>query len=68
MHRWRRPSSFKAHAWLRCFSVPVFNPSSGKFAGYHIAKGKLFSDLHYKIENRKLEAQHKIRIDQLEGG
>ncbi len=49
-------------------SLPVFNPYSGKFAGYNIAKGKLFTDLRYQIENRKLEAQHKIRIDQLEWG
>jgi hypothetical protein len=49
-------------------SLPVFNPYSGKFAGYNIAQGKLFTDLHYQIDNRKLEAQHKIRIDQLEWG
>jgi hypothetical protein len=49
-------------------SLPVFNPYSGKFAGYNIAKGKLFTDLHYQIDNRKLEASHKIRIDQLEWG
>ena len=49
-------------------SLPVFNPYSGKFAGYNIAKGKLFTDLHYQIDNRKLEARHKIRIDQLEWG
>ena len=49
-------------------SLPVFNPYSGKFAGYNIAKGKLFTDLHYQIDNRKLAAQHKIRIDQLEWG
>jgi uncharacterized protein involved in outer membrane biogenesis len=49
-------------------SLPVFNPYSGKFAGYNIAKGKLFTELHYQIDNRRLEAQHKIRIDQLEWG
>ncbi len=49
-------------------SLPVFNPYSGKFAGYNIAKGKLFTDLHYQVDNRKLQAQHKIRIDQLEWG
>jgi hypothetical protein len=49
-------------------SLPVFNPYSGKFAGYNIAKGKLFTDLHYQIDNRKLNASHKIRIDQLEWG
>ena len=29
-------------------------PYSGQFAGYNIAKGKLFTDLHYTIEDRKL--------------
>jgi hypothetical protein len=49
-------------------SLPLFNPYSGKFAGYNIAKGKLFTDLHYQIDQRKLNASHKIRIDQLEWG
>ena len=49
-------------------SLPVFNPYSGKFAGYNIAKGKLTTDLHYTIEARRLEAKHRIRIDQLEWG
>ena len=49
-------------------SLPLFNPYSGKFAGYNIAKGKLTTDLHYTIENRKLDARHHIRIDQLEWG
>ncbi len=49
-------------------SLPIFNPYSGEFAGYNIAKGKLTTDLHYTIEARKLNAQHKIRIDQLEWG
>ena len=49
-------------------SLPIFNPYSGKFAGYAIAKGKLTTDLHYRIDNRALDAQHHIRIDQLEWG
>jgi hypothetical protein len=49
-------------------SLPVFNPYSGKFAGYSIAKGKLTTDLRYRIDARRLDAQHKIRIDQLEWG
>jgi hypothetical protein len=48
--------------------LPVFNPYSGRFAGYNIAKGSLTTDLQYLIENRKLEARHHIRIDQLEWG
>ena len=49
-------------------SLPIFNPYSGRVAGYNIAKGKLTTELHYKILDRKLEAAHKIRIDQLEWG
>jgi len=49
-------------------SLPVFNPYSGRFAGYNIAKGKLDTTLHYRVQQRKLTAAHKIRIDQLEWG
>ena len=49
-------------------SLATFNPYSGKFAGYNISKGKLTTDLHYKIDGRKLDAQHHITIDQLEFG
>jgi hypothetical protein len=49
-------------------SLPIFNPYSGKFAGYNIAKGKLFTELHYLIQDRALKAEHKIRIEQLEWG
>lgn len=49
-------------------SLPIFNPYSGRFAGYNIAQGKLTTDLHYHIEKRQLAAQHHIRVDQLEWG
>jgi len=49
-------------------TLPIFNPYSGPLAGYNIAKGKLTTDLHYVIRDRQLDAQHKIRIDQLEWG
>jgi len=48
--------------------LPIFNPYSGKFAGYNIAKGKLTTELDYRVENRRLVADHKIVIDQLEFG
>lgn len=48
--------------------LTTFNPYSGKFAGYSIAQGKLLTDLHYHVENRKLEASHHVVIDQLEFG
>jgi uncharacterized protein involved in outer membrane biogenesis len=49
-------------------SLPILNPYSTPLSGYNIAKGKLTTDLHYTIVERKLDAQHKIRIDQLEWG
>ena len=46
----------------------VLSPYSGKFAGYWIDKGKLSVDLNYLIENRKLTADHRIIVNQLQLG
>ncbi len=48
--------------------LPVFNPYSGRFAGYAIAKGKLSTTIHYRIVNRGLNAQHNVVVDQLTWG
>jgi hypothetical protein len=48
--------------------LSTFNPYSGKFAGYNISKGKLTTEFHYKIDGRKLDAQHHITVEQLEFG
>lgn len=53
---------------FRNIDLPIFNPYSGRFAGYAIAKGKLTTELHYKIEDRKLQAEHHVILDQLEWG
>lgn len=53
---------------FRNIDLPVFNPYSGRYAGYAIAKGKLTTDITYKIENRALQADHHIIIDQLKWG
>jgi hypothetical protein len=53
---------------FRNIALPVFNPYSGKFAGYNISKGKLTTELTYKIDGRKLDAHHHIVIEQLEFG
>jgi hypothetical protein len=53
---------------FRNIELSIFNPYSGRFAGYDIAKGKLTTDMHYKVVDRKLDAQHHIVIDQLEFG
>jgi microcystin-dependent protein len=48
--------------------LPLFNPYSGKFAGYSIAQGKLTTQMHYHVEKRQLNATHHIVIAQLEFG
>ena len=53
---------------FRNIELSTFNPYSGKFAGYNISKGKLTTELHYKINGRKLDAQHHIIVEQLEFG
>ena len=53
---------------FRNIELSTFNPYSGKFAGYNISKGKLTTELQYKVEGRKLDAQHHITIEQLEFG
>ena len=42
---------------FRNIELPVFNPYSGRYAGYAIARGKLSADFHYQIENRALDAE-----------
>lgn len=53
---------------FRNIDLPIFNPYSGRFAGYAIAKGKLTTELHYQIDDRKLQAAHHVILDQLEWG
>ncbi len=48
--------------------LTTFNPYSGKYAGYNISKGKLSADMHYRILDRKLEAEHHVIFDNLEFG
>ena len=55
-------------AFFRNIDLTSFNPYSTKFIGYQIAKGKLFIDTRYKVEDNRLEATHKVRLDQLEFG
>ncbi len=45
-----------------------FTPYSGKFAGYRIDKGKLTIETKYHVENRRLMANHKFTINQLQLG
>lgn len=53
---------------FRNIELSIFNPYSGKFAGYAISKGKLTTEFNYKVDGRKLDAKHHVIIDQLEFG
>ena len=45
-----------------------FTPYSGTYVGYAVSRGKVSFDLIYKIENRKLDSQNKVFVDQLTFG
>ena len=48
--------------------LTTLTPYSGKFAGYRIRKGRLNLDLHYRINDGKLNAQNKVLVEQLQLG
>ncbi|KIE41348.1 DUF748 domain-containing protein [Geobacter anodireducens] len=43
-------------------------PYSGTYLGYAVDKGKLFLDLQYTIQNKQLNSENKVFIDQLTFG
>ncbi len=45
--------------------LPTLTPYSAKYIGYTIEKGKLNLDVHYKIEDDRLEATNRVVLDQL---
>lgn len=44
--------------------MTTFTPYSGHFAGYEIAKGKLFLDLNYTLLQKKIKGQNDVLLDQ----
>ena len=46
------------------FGMTALTPYTGKYVGYAVGKGKLYLDLEYKIENRKLTASNAVFLDQ----
>ena len=48
--------------------LPIFDPYADHYAGYAIAKGILSARFRYRIDDRKLDADHRIVIDQLQWG
>ena len=53
---------------LQDMDLSPFTPYSGKFVGYTIQKGKLSLDLHYTIEDKKLDSTNDVFIDQFDFG
>jgi hypothetical protein len=48
--------------------LPIFDPYSDRYAGYAIAKGILSAHFRYRIDDRRLTAEHHIVIAQLQWG
>lgn len=55
-------------ASARDVDLPAFTPYSVKYAGYGIERGKLSMNVKYRLENRQLQADNKLRLDQLTFG
>jgi hypothetical protein len=52
-------------ARFRDMELSPMTPYSGKYIGYTIQKGKLFFDVSYRIEKRKLDSANNLFLDQL---
>ncbi len=56
------------NANARDIELPPMSPYAAKYAGYGIERGKLSMKVTYHLENRKLEAQNNVYLDQLTFG
>lgn len=67
-----RPFAFDSRSDLQLrfgnVPLPIFNPYSGRFAGYQIERGELTTNVSYRLRKGALEAHHRLRIDQLTWG
>jgi hypothetical protein len=50
---------------LKDIDLSSMSPYAGKYVGQTLEKGKLFLELEYMIEKRKLDAENRVFIDQL---
>ncbi len=53
---------------FRDIELSPVTPYSGTYLGYTVEKGKLFLDLKYRIDKKKLDSENKIFIDQFTFG
>jgi uncharacterized protein involved in outer membrane biogenesis len=68
LHPFAKELSLDLAATARNIDLPSLTPYSGKYAGYGIEKGQLTFDVRYQVENRKLVAQNRLVLDQLQFG
>lgn len=61
----RRDLFLDLKASVKGMELGPLSPYSGKYIGYGIEKGKLSFEVAYHLDNRKLEAQNRIVLDQL---
>lgn len=63
------PTAFvQLQAKARDIDLPRTSPYAVQYLGYGIEKGKLSANLKYTLENRRLEAENNIILDQLTFG
>lgn len=58
----------EVQAALRQMDLVPVGPYAGKYAGYDLRKGKLTVEIKYAIDQRKLNAQNSILVDQFTFG
>jgi hypothetical protein len=59
------PSYADLRLSFRGLELTQMTPYAARFAGYRIASGTLDADMHYRVENGRLNADHQFVINQL---
>jgi hypothetical protein len=68
LHPFAKELSLDIAAKARSIDLPPLTPYAGKYAGYGIEKGQLTFDVRYQVEKRKLVAENRLVLDQLQFG
>jgi hypothetical protein len=68
VHPFAKELSLDLAAKATNIDLPPLTPYAGKYAGYGIEKGQLSFDVRYQVENRKLSAENRLVLDQLQFG
>ncbi len=68
LHPFAKDLSLDITAKARNIDLPPLTPYSAKYAGYGIEKGQLTFDVRYQVEKRKLSAENRLVLDQLQFG